>query len=410
MNIDLPRRPLLELHQSLVVFGLFTVLSNAILRAQSIRDSASVRIIENSSPAWAPAQRWQIGEKPTLSIGLDDGGEPYLLNRVHSAVRLLNGQIVIGNSGSSELRFFDANGKFMRNAGRRGGGPGEFDQRSPIFICVLPGDDLVAADYRLRRAHIFSSRGEYKRTFSFGQVPGTSAPLLRSCFEDGTILTTNAAVGLLENTPGALLHETIEYFRYRTDGRSIARLASTTDRTRLVFQAGGITEFPYVPFTPESFGAAARRVAYINRGGAPELERRKLDGTLEALIRWRAPRTRTSAIYDRYVAINVERTNPQDRPRYRTFFAKQLPVPDLVPAVGQVIVDELAYVWVMRYQLPWDTIPTYEVFEPNGRWLGQVSVPARFDVFQIGKDFVLGRQRDDLGVERVVVHTLIRRS
>jgi hypothetical protein len=387
------------------------LLGSRTLQAQTTRDSAGIRIIENASPAWSPTQRWQIGPRPVVSIGLDDGDEPYLLNRVSAALRLGDGQIVIGNSGSSELRFFDRNGKFVRAAGRRGGGPGEFDLRSTLKFCFHPGNDVVAADPALRRAHIFSSSGEYKRTFAFVQVPGVSAPFLQSCFPDGTLLTLNAAVGIYRNTPGALLGDTLEYFRYGTDGRSVAKLAVVPDRTRYVHQFGGLTEFPYVPFAPESFAAAAKRSAYVNQGGAPQLERRSLNGKLEAIIRWRAQRTRTSAVYARYVAAVLEQTKPQSRPRTVDLYSnKSLPVPEFVPVAAHVIVDELEHVWVRRYQLPWDTTPVYEVFDPDGRWLGQVNTPARFDVFQIGKDFLLGGQRDDLGVERVVMYALDRKS
>ena len=387
------------------------LLSACTLPAQTTRDSAGIRIIENASPAWSAVQRWQIGPRPVVSIGLDDGDEPYLLNRVSAALRLPDGQIVVGNSGSSELRFFDRSGKFVRAAGRRGGGPGEFDARSTLKFCLLPGHDLVAADPALRRAHIFSSSGEYKRTFSFVQEPGTSAPFLHSCFTDGTLLTMNAAVGIIPNTPGALLDNTLEYFRYGTDGRSVAKLAAVPDRTRYVHKFGMMTEFPYVPFSPESFAAAAKRSAYINQGGAPQLERRSLTGKLEAIFRWRAQRTRTSAIYARYVAAVLEQTKPQSRPRTADLYSnKSLPVPDFVPVAAHVIVDELEHVWVRQYQLPWDTTPVYEVFDPTGRWLGQVNTPVRFDVYQIGTDFLLGLQRDELGVERVVIFPLDRKQ
>ncbi|MEX2281211.1 MAG: 6-bladed beta-propeller [Gemmatimonadota bacterium] len=373
-----------------------------------VRDSAGIRIVDNRAPTWTAAQRWRVDPKPSLSIGLDEGDEPYLFSRVYSAIRLANGAIVVGNSGSSELRLFTAAGKFIRVFGRRGAGPGEFSERSSLILCILPGNDLLVVDYALRRAHTFSSNGQYKRTFSFQQEPGTSAPYLRSCFADGTLLTNNVPIANIPNEPGKLLPGTMQYFRYGTDGRSLARLAEVPDRTRYVHQHLGMTQFPYVPFTPESMGAAAARVAYINYGGMAQVDRRALDGKLEALIRWQAPRTRTSAIYDRYVAANLPATNEQRRPADAAFYALKLPIPDLVPVVGHMIVDAQDNLWAKRYQMPWDSIPTYEVFDSSGRWLGQVTTPARVDVYQIGKDFLLGRHRDELGVERIRTYVLHR--
>src|SRR5687768_11995460 len=105
---------------------LFLLCHTALLSAQSTRDSAGIRIVDNRSPAWTPAQRFTIAPRPSVVIGEEEGDPPYLLSRVYAAARLPNGHIVIGNSSSSELRFFTSEGRFVKSAGRRGGGPGEF--------------------------------------------------------------------------------------------------------------------------------------------------------------------------------------------------------------------------------------------------------------------------------------------
>jgi hypothetical protein len=390
--------------------ALIALLSPAVAFAQNARDSAGVRIIDNKAPAWTVAKRWRIAAAPSVTIGLEDGEEPYLLSRVFAARRLPNGEIVVGNSGSGELRFFGANGKFIRASGRRGGGPGEFHEFSSLIMCSIPGDEMVVADGGLRRVHVFTIAGAYKRSFTYQHEAAASPPGLRSCFADGTLLTLNVPVAALGGDPGTLIPSTTQYFRYDTNGRSVAKLAEVPDQTRYVNKYGSITHYPFVPFTPESYAAAGGHVTYLNYGGGSFVERRGADGKLEAIIRWQAPRTRTSAVYSRYVTAGLEAmTNQQRRAQYASYYAKKLPIPDLVPVVGFMIVDELEHPWVKRYQLPWDTIPTYEVFDPNGRWLGQVSAPPRLDVYQIGKDYVLGRQRDELGVERVVVYPLERR-
>ena len=48
-----------------------------------------------------------------------------------------------------------------------------------------------------------------------------------------------------------------------------------------------------------------------------------------------------------------------------------------------------------------DDMNDFHVFEPDGRYLGVVEVPARLQVFRIGADFVLGMVRDDLGVQYI---------
>jgi hypothetical protein len=48
------------------------------------------------------------------------------------------------------------------------------------------------------------------------------------------------------------------------------------------------------------------------------------------------------------------------------------------------------------------------VFDSAGVWLGSVTMPAGLVVLSIGRDHVVGRRTDDLGVETVAVHTLER--
>ena len=50
----------------------------------------------------------------------------------------------------------------------------------------------------------------------------------------------------------------------------------------------------------------------------------------------------------------------------------------------------------------------WEVFSPDGTWLGQVFLPGRFSVMEVGTDYVLGVHRDDLGVESVQILALRR--
>ena len=48
------------------------------------------------------------------------------------------------------------------------------------------------------------------------------------------------------------------------------------------------------------------------------------------------------------------------------------------------------------------------MFDPEGIWLGRVLLPADFDPYEIGADYVLGRRRDSLNVETIQVLRLVR--
>lgn len=44
--------------------------------------------------------------------------------------------------------------------------------------------------------------------------------------------------------------------------------------------------------------------------------------------------------------------------------------------------------------------------DPEGRLLGQIDLPYRFTVYEIGSDYVLGRRVDELDVEHVELYGL----
>ncbi len=48
----------------------------------------------------------------------------------------------------------------------------------------------------------------------------------------------------------------------------------------------------------------------------------------------------------------------------------------------------------------------WTVFSRDGVWLGEVEMPARFVVMDIGEDYVAGVMRDELDVEYVHVYAL----
>lgn len=88
-----------------------------------------------------------------------------------------------------------------------------------------------------------------------------------------------------------------------------------------------------------------------------------------------------------------------------------------VPAFSQLIVDGTGRLWVREAHLAdvavagqWGMYPldqsVWNVFDPEGRWLGDVTMPARFHAKDIGADYVLGVARDSLDVQTVVQYGL----
>jgi hypothetical protein len=89
-----------------------------------------------------------------------------------------------------------------------------------------------------------------------------------------------------------------------------------------------------------------------------------------------------------------------------------------LPAYSTVLVDADRNLWVSESTLEsflsqgFSRVPSsslsWRVFDPMGRWMGTVVMPARFRPMDIGSDFVLGLWRDADDVEHVRLYRLTK--
>ncbi len=85
-----------------------------------------------------------------------------------------------------------------------------------------------------------------------------------------------------------------------------------------------------------------------------------------------------------------------------------MPFPETMPAYADLLVDAEDNLWVEEYRRPGVEAARWQVFDPDGELLGAIETPRRFNVFEIGGDFVLGRWVDELDVEHVQLYKLIK--
>jgi sugar lactone lactonase YvrE len=97
------------------------------------------------------------------------------------------------------------------------------------------------------------------------------------------------------------------------------------------------------------------------------------------------------------------------RPSYREL-VESMPDPSTRPAYSDLRVDSEGCVWAAEHHSAAErgSATDWEVFAPEGEWLGSVRLPARFKTFEIGEDYVLGKQLDELDVEHVQLLRLNR--
>src|SRR5688500_8692279 len=111
---------------SMRYLALLSLLIASVVRS-AFAQGTQIPIVTNEKPLWAKGKEWRVAERPLLDIGKAEAEPQYELSQVRGMLRLADGTIVVANQ-QNELRYYDKTGKYIRTAGRKGDGPGEFFQ------------------------------------------------------------------------------------------------------------------------------------------------------------------------------------------------------------------------------------------------------------------------------------------
>lgn len=387
--------------------------SNDTQKPVTIKEANDLKEIINEQPVHE-GQFWTFSAEPVLQIGVTDGEKPYMFHRLYDAIKLEDGRLMASNSGTHQIRFFDAEGNFISSFGRNGKGPGEFGDFSSMRIYRYGKDSIAVNDSGNDRINLFDLYGNLGRTIIVEPIDGAGNPNIRNAFSDGSWLVwSTLGSARLDGQPGDLIDKDYLLHRLHNDGAYDSTLFSFPSRTRYVQEFGGRRQYPNVPLVPEPIYIpdGNNNVIYTN-GKEPEIARINQEGLKTAVFKWQMPRTQVSEIWDEYEEDYLSSVpNEDDKKFYKDFLNKDLPLPDQVPAINEMYVDRLGYMWVQRFDLSWagwETHTGMDILSPDGKWLGTLQVPKGIRIFEIGEDYLLG-SRFKNGVETLVLYELNRK-
>ena len=392
--------------------GVFVVLSAAcgtgsdsgpVLRSE-VRDSAGVTIIENARPATGSLLGWRVGEAPAVSIGTQEGEEPYQLFAVEDATRLSDGRIVVANAGTSEIRFFSADGGHLESWGGFGEGPGEFTQWDPEAVSSWPGDSIIAAAWWRGQIAVFDADGNHGRTATLGEGYFSFLGLM----PDGDILgKPSLLIGMPFGAGGSTLRRQEAEFALIAPDGDIHGSLGTHPGDEWFFSSTDPAAGPH-PFGRSVLATVWGPLAVVSPNDSYEIRAYDGDGTLVRIVRRdHELRSPTQAELDAVLADSYADRSEEDQLRLRALH-EGMTLVEFFPAFSALQSDPQGYLWVQEYKFPEQDGNIWTVFDPDGQVQGLVETPAELDVFEIGEDYILGGTTDELGVERVQLWPLDR--
>jgi len=373
-----------------------------------VRDSAGVTIVDSYAPSWEDGKGWTLSDEPLVSVGTADGRGEYLLHCVMAALRLPDGRIVLLNSGTDELRFYDSTGAHLYSAGQDGYGPGEFKNG---FGMWLVSDTLVIDDPGQDRLSFFSTSGEYGRTLMLNREAGSYGVASLGVFSDGSILGRTLVIDINTVPETGMRFSRIDavHRRHSRDGVVLDSLGVFFLKETLMDT--GESSSALVVDAP--FGTAASTIVFgeeLYYGSSKQYEIQVFtnEGLLTRIYRRPVPNAPVTELdmelyRDDFVGDSDEFESWARRR------VSDLEFPETKPAYGRIKLDALGNIWVDEYR--WrrdDAARNWTVFDTAGRMLGVVEVPPRFAITDIGEDYLLGVWYDEMDVSYVRMYRLIK--
>lgn len=379
------------------------------------RDSAGIEIVDHPAGFEDALPEWVVDSNPQVDIGGRE--EPgHDLHLVGGAVHLQDGRIVVINRGSSELRFFDATGRYLAAAGRQGRGPGEFSEFISS-IQVLAGDTLFAIDGSQNRGSLFTPSGEFIRsipTFHYtersslgtsallrdGQLLGehrqspemkeTSGPVRRNPYAIVLMRAIDSLLDTLIVVPGTEVYPAtgseggqefptlrgLEFGRsttFSTDGARIFVGTNEPDGIRVYDNLGKLLRIVRTATPPEAV--------------TEELRKRREAETLNRINQRRASEQ-----------LKAEWRKNAATPRYAA----------TLPYYGRLVPGPEGTLWLERVPHFLDEGRRFVVYDSTGRAIATVRCPDRMRPYVVGPESIIGLWRDPDGVDHVRVYKVGR--
>jgi len=388
------------------------------LTQDSVADSAGVTIVRNQKPLWRDAEAWSVSVQPRVTIGVLEGSAEYQLDNVVAVARQSDGDIVVVDGGTREVRLYDGDGTFIATFGRSGSGPGEF--QDPVQVLVTSGDTLLVWDDALARVTRFDPEGNLVDVRSVDR--GIIAQAVEPPLFPGTGRLLPDGDLLVRLTEKVMVKGGQQGSARASRARSGALRVSSDYAQIDTLMFFGETELvavsaPWGPWSIPTPRATTTVIAVQNSESricigdqkAPEISCFGPDASRTS-IRWNPQEVAvTEADIDKWRDTTAALLAGKLSESAISAVLDQVTVPTVRPSFSSITLDALGNLWAEQGPSSKSRAGSidYFVFDRRGVFLGPVALPP-IQVLDIGDDYVAGIYRDDLEVEYLQVFEILK--
>ncbi len=340
-----------------------------------------VTLVHNPPVPLYPQKTVRFEEE--ISFGGEETGPGAVLKPGQYAIDSGN-RVHVYESGEGVIKVFGEDGRFLRNVGRRGQGPGEFGQAA--FLGFAPDGRLLVTDYQNRRTSIFSADGDFLSSCQWTE--NVSMPHL---VLDGAYV---ALMSVFEEGASKIFLKTYDF-----EGKELRAWGQFTAPamkmvTRSTEGGGGVVFAVSVPYSPLSVLAGDARFLrlYHCLNEAYVIEVYDAEGRLFRKIDRPYERIRiTAADKDEYLA----RTSSASKDVRE--LSASLPWPDVKTVTERMLCDDRGFLWVATNEMKEEggtKLTAFDVFDTDGRYDARFWLAAAPGKFADGKMYRFNEDED----------------
>lgn len=377
-----------------------------------------------------PARDRPLTEQPAtvFTVGAEEGESWEMFSGIRSVAFDRADNLYVMDGQNTRVLVFDAGGRFIREFGRRGSGPGEL--QAPMHLTVSSDGNIVVSDLANRAFIVFTPAGEHVMNIPFAVETGFPTSLFTHPGGGVVIRTTprmardgapdnNSFISRLPLTEKAIPATILRFPVAPPQVMESSSSAGAQRQVRIsidpVFAArpsfgvlpdGGIALHTDTDYSVRITDAGGRHLRTIARDYSPRRVTKRDQEAHEARQREASASGRANTVVVMATAgPGGSSTSVGAPPAGAQSFAVEPTYAEVMAAITSVRTDPLGRLWIQRRHDDGSDRGPIDLVDVTGRYIG--TLPAQQAPGAVSSSGLAAYViNDDLGVERIVVRSL----